>query len=135
MFIDRRTAYFKVDILALMLFIVGIFAFVGSLFLWGKGFILHFPPNVDYSGPVADLLINAPACFLAAVGLWRRSRFGYVLSQFAAGFFIYASVEIFVKMAQHELPAAPEILGPQILVVLLAVGLIGYLDRVQHMFR
>jgi hypothetical protein len=29
------------------LFLFGLFAFLGSLFLWGQGFLLSFPPGVD----------------------------------------------------------------------------------------
>ena len=56
-------------------------------------------------------------------------------SQFVAGFYVYASVEIFVDVAQGVLPAAPEILGPQVLAVLVAIGLVFYLWRVQDRFQ
>ena len=40
-----------VRILAGVLFLFGLFAFIGSLFMWGKGFLLSFPPGVDYRFP------------------------------------------------------------------------------------
>ena len=124
-----------IKILAILLFLFGLLAFFGSLFLWGEGFILQFPQGVNYSFPIADILINAPTSIIASIGLWKLKRYGYVASQFVAGFYIYASVIIFVEVAQGGLPYALEIIGPQVLAVLVAIGLIFYLWRVQDLFR
>ena len=121
--------------LAALLFLFSLFAFFGSLFLWGEGFLLAFPPGVDYRFPVADVLVNAPASLIAAIGLWRMKRYGYVAAQFVAGFYVYASVEIFVEVAQGGPPYPVEIVGPQILAVLVALALVLYLWRVQDSFR
>jgi len=124
-----------IKVLSIMLFLFGIFAFVGSLFLWGEGFLPNFPEGVDYSFPIADILINTPANIIAAVGLWRLKRYGFVASQFCAGFYLYASVEIFVKVGQGDLPASLEIILPQVLAILVAISLIFYLWRVQDTFQ
>ena len=87
-----------VRILSIVLFLFSLFAFFGSLFMWGDGFLLAFPQGVDYRYPVTDLLVNAPASMIAAIGLWGMKRYGYVASQFVAGFYIYTSVEIFVEV-------------------------------------
>jgi hypothetical protein len=123
-----------VKTLAILLFLFGIFALLGSLFLWGEGFILQFPEGVDLSYPAADILVNAPASLVAAIGLWRLKRYGYVAAQVAAGLYLYASVEIFAQALQGELAAGPEILLPQALAVAVALGLIFYLWKVQHLF-
>jgi hypothetical protein len=123
-----------IRILAALLLILSLFAFFGSVFLWGEGFILTFPQGVDYSFPITDILVNAPACMIAAVGLWTLKRYGYIAAQFVAGFCVYASVEIFVKTAQGSLPASPEILFPQLIAVVLSVILVFYLWRVQELF-
>lgn len=124
-----------VKILAVILFFFGLFALVGSLFLWGQGFILTFPGGVDLAYPTADILVNAPASILAAIGLWRMRRYGYVASQFVAGFYIYASVEIFVHVFQDGPPFAIEILLPQILAVLVALALVFCLWPLQDRFK
>ena len=124
-----------VKVLAILLFSFGLLAFFGSVFLWGEGFILQFPKGVDLSFPIADLAVNAPASIIAAIGLWKLKKWGYVASQFVAGFYIYASVKIFVMVAQAGPPYAPEILVPQVLAVLVAIGLVFYLWRVQGLFR
>ena len=123
-----------VKILSITLFLFGLFAFFGSLFLWGEGFILSFPDGVDYAFPITDILVNAPASIIASIGLWQMRRYGYVASQFVAGFYIYASVEIFVHVIQGGLFYAMEIIIPQVLAVLVAITLITYLWRIQDTF-
>jgi hypothetical protein len=124
-----------VSILSVTLFLFGLFAFFGSVFLWGEGFILRFPAGVDYAFPIADILVNAPASITAAIGLWRLKRYGYVAAQFVAGFYVYASVEIFVHVIQEGPPYAAEIVVPQVLAVLVALALVLYLWHVQDLFR
>lgn len=125
----------SVKILSILLFLFGVFAFVGSMFLWGEGFILSFPEGVDYSFPIADILVNAPVSIVAAIGLWKLKRYGYVVSQFVAGFYVYASAVIFVEVAQAGPPYPIEIIFPQVLGVVVAISLIFYLWRVKDLFQ
>jgi hypothetical protein len=121
-------------VISIILFLFGVFAFFGSLFMWGEGFLLSFPAGVDYTFPITDILVNAPASIVAAFGLWKLKRYGFVAGYFVAGFYIYASVEIFVHVFQAGPPFAVEILVPQILAVIVAVALIVYLWRKQDYF-
>jgi hypothetical protein len=123
-----------IRVLAGVLFLFGLFAFLGSLFLWGQGFLLSFPPGVDYRFPITDILVNAPACIISAVGLWGGRRYGYVAAQFTAGFFVYASVEIFVMVFQAPPPFPLEILIPQVFAVIVAYFLVFHLWRNQGLF-
>lgn len=120
---DRTRSLLAVKILAVLLFLFGLFAFFGSLFLWGEGFILQFPEGVDLSFPVADILVNAPGCIVASVGLWKLRRYGYVAAQIVAGIFMYGSVKIFVGVVQGGLPSTVEIIGPQVVGVIVAIVL------------
>lgn len=124
-----------VRILAGVLFLFGLFAFIGSLFMWGEGFLFSFPPGVDYRFPITDILVNAPANIIAAIGLWQGRKFGYAAAQFVAGFYVYASVEIFVMVFQGPPPYAMEILIPQVMAMIVAAFLIFYLWRLQKLFR
>lgn len=123
-----------VSVLAIVLFLFGLFAFFGSLFMWGEGFLLAFPSGVDYHFPVTDILVNAPASLFAAFGLWRMRQWGYVAAQFVAGFYSYASVEIFVMAIQQGPPFPIEIIVPQIAAVVTALFLVFYLWRVRARF-
>lgn len=123
-----------VRILASILLFFGLFAFFGSLFIWGEGFILDPPAGVDIAFPLTDILVNAPACLVGAFGLWKLKRFGYPASQFVAGFFIYASVYIFVEVFQAGRPYPLEILLPQFAAVITAVVLVVYLYRIRYLF-
>jgi hypothetical protein len=131
---ENTVAPLPVKILAILLFAFGLLAFFGSVFLWGEGFILSFPAGADYSFPITDILVNAPASIIASIGLWKLKRYGYIASQFVAGFYIYASVEIFVRAAQGDLPLSLAIIFPQVLAVLVACGLVFYLWRIQAIF-
>ena len=68
---------------------------------------------------------------IASMGLWGMRRYGYVASQFVAGFYIYASVEIFVDVVQGGPPYSIEIVLPQVMAVAVAVALIVYLWRIR----
>ena len=111
-------------VLAGVLVLLGVFAGLGSLFLWGQGFLFAFPRDVQLASPVADFFINFPLSVLAGLGLWRMKMVGYIAAQFVAGFYIYASVLIFVEMFQGELPLNPEIWAPQLLAVIIALVLV-----------
>ena len=130
----NKTRPWPVTTLAILLFLFSLLAFFGSLFLWGEGFLPQFPAGVDLAFPVTDILVNTPASLIAAIGLWKLKKYGYVVSQFVAGFYIYASVEIFVHVIQAGPPYAIEIVAPQVLAVLVAIGLVFYLWRIQTLF-
>ena len=132
---EKTKSPMAVKVLAAVLFLFGLLAFFGSAFLWGEGFILHPPADTDLGFPVTDILVNAPASIIAAVGLWRMKQWGYVASQFVAGFYVYASVEIFVHAAQERPPYAPEIVAPQVLAVVVAIALVVYLWRIRGQFN
>lgn len=122
-------------LLSVLLFAFGILALFGSIFLWGEGFILRPLAGVDISLPIADILINAPASILAAVGLWRLRRVGYLASYFVAGFYLYASVFILVDVFVERPPEFWAILIPQVLAVLVALTLLLYLPLIRYLFR
>lgn len=134
MTVKQPKSRIPIRILAILLFLFSLFAFLGSLFMWGEGFLLQFPESVDYRFPVTDILVNAPASMIAAIGLWRLKRYGYVASQFVAGFYIYASVEIFVELVQAGPPYSLEIVVPQLMAVAVATVLVVYLWRNREVF-
>lgn len=126
---------FLLTLLAIILFLFGLLAFFGSLFLWGQGFILAAPPGLNVALPAADILVNAPASILAAVGLWRLRRYGYLAAYFVAGLYLYASVFILIEAFAGRPPDFWAIVVPQALAVLVALVLLLYLPRVRRLFR
>ncbi len=131
---SKRQAPITIQILSVILLLFGLFAFMGSLFTWGQGFIFNFPHGVDLAFPITDLIVNAPASIVAAIGLWKLKRVGFVSGYFVSGFYIYASVEIFVRVFQAGAPYKVEILVPQIMAVMVAVALLVCLRGKQHLF-
>jgi hypothetical protein len=114
----RKTLVFKV--LGLLFIFFGLFAIGGSIFLWGAGFYFNFPNGVDLALPSADLFVNGPASILTGIGLWKTRKWGYVMAWFTAGFYLYASVEVFVFAIQDG-NMTPEIFIPQSLAVAAAI--------------
>ena len=131
---NKVTPPMSIKIIAILMFLFGLLAFLGSLFLWGEGFLLDFPEGVNLAFPITDMLINGPASIIAAVGLWRMKKWGYPAALFVAGFYVYASVYIFVEMFQAGPPYAPAIFAPQILAVLTAIAAVIYTWRIKEQF-
>lgn len=125
----------SIRILAVVLVLFGLLAFFGSAFLWGQGFILQPPEDIALAFPITDMVVNAPASILAAVGLWKLKRVGYRAAYFVAGFYIYASVYIFVEVAQGGPPYAVEIIVPQVFAVLVAAALLILPERYRERFQ
>ena len=121
-------------ILAVVLVLFGLLAFFGSAFLWGQGWILQPPEDVALAFPITDMVVNAPASIVAAVGLWKLKRYGHRAAYFVAGFYVYASAYIFVEVAQGGPPYAVEIIFPQVLAVLAAVALLIVPERYHERF-
>ena len=134
-FMNNETNPLSIRILSILLLLFGVFAFIGSLFLWGEGFLLTFPEGVNLAFPLTDILVNAPASIIAAIGLWKLKSFGYPASQFVAGFYVYASTYIFIEVAQAGPPYPIEIIAPRVLAVLTAAALIVYGWRYKDLFQ
>ena len=132
---ENRHRPLPITVLSILLLLFGVFAFVGSVFVWGECFVLQCPPGADLAFPVTDILVNAPASILTAAGLWRLKRYGYLGSYFVAGFYIYASVHIFVGLAQGGSSYPLEIIAPQVLAVLVGIALLVYANRYRERFR
>lgn len=122
-------------VLSGLLMAFGIFAFGGSSFLWGQGFILDPPAGMSVALPLADILINAPASIIAGVGLWRLRRYGYLAGYFVAGFYLYASTFIIVEAFEQHPADFWAILVPQVLAVVVAMALLIYLPQVRKHFE
>lgn len=125
----------SLTVLSIVLVLFGIFAFAGSAMLWGQGFVLAPPEGVSIAFPLTDILVNAPASILAGVGLWRLRRYGFLAGYFVAGFYVYASVYIFVEVWEAGPPYPVEILVPQVLAVLAAIALLILPRRFKELFR
>jgi lipopolysaccharide export LptBFGC system permease protein LptF len=80
------------------------------------------------------MVVNAPASIVAAIGLWKLKRYGQRAAHFVAGFYVYASVYIFVEVAQGGPPYAVEIVVPQILALLVAIALLIAPERYRERF-
>jgi len=113
-------SFVEFKILGTLLIVFGIFAIIGSVFLWGEGLYINFPEDIDLALPSADIFINGPASILAGLGLWKTRKWGFAMAWFTSGIYLYASVEIFVWAVQ-ERNLTSEILIPQAMAVIAAL--------------
>jgi len=120
-------------ILGITLLLFGIFAFLGSILLWGKGSIFNPPSEVDLSFPITDIVVNAPASIITGIGLIKMRNWSKFLAWFVAGFYIYASVEIFIDVIQEGI-LLPEIVIPQIFAIIVAIFLMIETHRYEETF-
>lgn len=133
----RTAAPTLIRVMGGLLILFGVFAFFGSVFLWGEGFVLTFPEGVNVAFPITDILINAPASIIAGIGLWQMRRYGFYAGLFVAGFYIYASVYIFVETLSGPLLPTGTLLAiliPQTLAVMVAICLLTVLPRQREAF-
>ncbi|NBV13450.1 MAG: hypothetical protein EBS07_05185 [Sphingobacteriia bacterium] len=54
---------------SLLFFTTGLFAFVGSLFCWGEGWLFEQTNLLNIILPLADLILTAPLSILTAYGI------------------------------------------------------------------
>lgn len=120
--------------LAIVLVLFALGALWGGLTLYGTGSVLAAPEGVNIGLPVADILVNAPASLLTAVGLWGLFSWGVVMAWFTAGFYLYASVEIFAHYLVEGPPYDPAIFLPQALAILVAFALLITSWLYRHLF-
>ncbi|MHA2249779.1 MAG: hypothetical protein ACXAD7_05425 [Candidatus Kariarchaeaceae archaeon] len=124
----------SITYLGIILIIISVFAFVGSFFIWGEGIIVDPPADTDLSYPITDILINSPSSMIAGIGLLRMKKWGKYMGWFVAGFYIYASIEIFVDVAQ-EGGFPLEIVLPQIVAIGVAILVMKETLRFETLFE
>jgi hypothetical protein len=110
-----------IQAIALILMFFGLLAFIGSLFMWGEGFILPIKMGLDYSYAIPDILINAPISIIAAIGLWNKRNIGFIFANIIAGIYVYVSTNILVRVLQSGTPYIFSLLFPPII----SIGLMG----------
>jgi len=89
--------------------------------------------------PIASEIVTALTALVAALGLYRMKRWGYVISLVVAGMWIYAVVSGFQFVATEGLDFSSPIgarldLLAFIIVLLFSLFLIGYLGKRRELF-
>ena len=73
---------------------------------------------------ITDLILTAPLSIVAAIGLYRRSRWGKRLSVFVAGIYAYGSIGVYVILAVNGPPYSVLYVIPAAFGLVLGAGLV-----------
>jgi hypothetical protein len=87
----------------------GIFAIVGSLFTWGRGWLFYQKDLTISLIPLADLIFTAPLSLLAGYGIWAKKSWGIVLGLVTSGVYMFGSVQVYI-MVFWKVPPYPLLL-------------------------
>lgn len=101
-------------IISLFLLFTGVFAFFGSLYSWGSGFIFLVPAGPDFILIITDLIITAPISLIASYNLWNQRKWCIYLNWLVAGLYIYGSTAVYVMLFQQGPPFQAGLLLPPI---------------------
>lgn len=116
---------FKVQkIFGLSFFLTGIFAFIGSIYTWGNGFLFTTPNGTDVSVYIADFLITFPLSILAGIGIWNNKHWGLYLGWITSGVYIYGSILVYAMVFQQGTPYALHLMIPPIFGISISIGYI-----------
>jgi len=105
----------RLQILFVWLFLsTGIFALVGALFSWGRGWLFSQTDLSDVLIPMADLVLTGPLSLVAAYGLWRNRVWGIHLGLVTAGTYMLGSVLVFISLIWLGRPYPMQLVVPPI---------------------
>jgi hypothetical protein len=115
----------RLQILFAWLFLsTGIFALVGGLFTWGKGWLFSQTDLSDVLLPIADMVLTSPLSLVAAYGLWRNRVWGIYLGLVTAGIYLYGSVLVFILLIWFGKPYPMQLVVPPVFGLGIAVSYI-----------
>jgi hypothetical protein len=96
---SRVYAYSQIDsLLAILIFLTGIFAFLGGLYTWGDGLIFLQNELLKVLIPWADILLTGPLSILGGIGLYNKKNWAFPLCLFISGIYVFGSVLVFISM-------------------------------------
>lgn len=115
----------RLQILFAWLFLsTGIFALVGALFSWGRGWLFSQTDLSDVLIPMADLVLAGPLSLVAAYGLWRNRVWGIYLGLVTAGTYLSGSVLVFISLIWFGMPYPMQLVVPPVFGLGIAVSYI-----------
>jgi len=101
-------------IFSLLFFTTGLFAFVGSLFCWGEGWLFEQTNLLNIILPLADLILTAPLSILTAYGIASQKYWGIYLGIFTSGIYSLGSILVFILVIWNGSPYPLQLIIPPI---------------------
>jgi hypothetical protein len=101
----ESTSHFRVysnsgidSVLAVLIFLTGVFAVIGGLYTWGDGLIFLQNELLKVLIPWADILLTGPLSIIGGIGLYNRKNWAFPLCLFVSGIYVFGSVLVFISM-------------------------------------
>jgi len=99
---------------AWLFFTTGVFATIGSLFSWGKGWLFTQTNLNNVLLPLSDLLVTSPLSFISAYGIWYKKNWGIFAGLLTSGIYIFGSVVVYVSIIWNGSPYPIQLIVPPI---------------------
>lgn len=99
---------------SIFFFTTGLFAFVGSLFCWGAGWLFEQTNLLNIILPLADLILTAPLSILTAYGIASQKYWGIYLGIFTSGIYSLGSILVFIMVLWNGNPYPLQLIIPPI---------------------
>jgi hypothetical protein len=91
------------SLLAVLIFLTGVFAILGGLYTWGDGLIFSQSDLLEVLIPWADILLTGPLSIICGIGLYSQKKWAFPLGLFISGIYVFGSVLVFISIAwKHD---------------------------------
>lgn len=100
----------------------GLFAILGGLYTWGKGPLFVHNDLVEALVPWGDLLMTGPLSLLAAFGLLKNTRWGYLMGLMVCGIYLFGSNLVYISLVWHGKPYPLQLALPPLAGILIGVS-------------
>lgn len=85
-------------LLAVLVFLTGVFAILGGLYTWGDGLIFSQSELLKVLIPWADILVTGPLSIICGLGLHSKKKWAFPLGLFVSGIYVFGSVLVFISI-------------------------------------
>ena len=115
---------------AICFFTFGLFAIIGSLFSWGKGWLFTQKFLPDVLIPILDLIITFPLSIISSIGLWKNRKFGITIGLVTCGVYLFGSILVLITVVWNGAPNPIHLILPAILGISFSIVFINnYLNK------
>jgi uncharacterized membrane protein (DUF2068 family) len=86
----------------ILFILTGIFAIIGGLFTWGKGFIFIQKELFTALIPLADIILTGPISIISGYGIIKNRNWGSILGLVTSGIYLFGSILVFITIVWNH---------------------------------
>ncbi len=117
-------------VFTLFFMFTGLFAVVGGLFTWGKGWILTHEVEADVLIPLADVVLAGPTSLVTTWALYRKKDWGILLGLMVAGMYLFGSVQVYIRVGFHDGPCPWEWVVPPVAGIGFSLAYVAWVKQI-----